>query len=749
MEPSSEDNKPIKIKRMKELTALLNRASKAYYAQNEEIMDNFTYDKLYDELEALEQETGILLSESPPVKVGYEAVKELPKERHDTPMLSLGKTKSREELKSWLQGKEALLSWKLDGLTIVLTYRDGKLFKAVTRGNGEIGEVITDNARTFRNLPLAIPFHGELILRGEAIITYSDFAEINARIPDMEAKYKNPRNLCSGSVRQLSSEVTAARRVRFYAFSLVSNAVPDSTTMQRRTVTLENASAPDSTSTQNSASASDNNITLDNINTQGDATSPDNATTQSNTIMQDSFITTYSTISHNEGSALLQDALHEDPFNNSRKAQLEFLSYQGFDVVPYKLVNLDTIDAAVTSFQESITTFDIPSDGLVLQYDDIAYGLSLGRTAKFPRDSIAFKWQDEIQETTLREIEWSASRTGLINPVAIFDPVELEGTTVTRASVHNISILKGMKLGIGDRITVYKANMIIPQIAENLTGSDTLPIPAACPVCGGHTQLKQLGGVSSLYCTNTDCPAKRIKAFTLFVSRDALNIEGLSEATLEKWIDHGFVKEYADLFHLDRYRNQIIEMEGFGEKSYQNLINAIEKARHTTLPRLLYALGIANIGTAMAKLICRHFRYDLQAVLEADSLELSAIDGIGEVIAAAYAAYMADLENCEILNRLLAELDIEQPLLEVPSGTSPIEGKSFVVTGSLTHYPSRNAFKDLIEQKGGKVTGSVTGNTAALVNNDVTSTSSKNKKAKELGIPILTEEEFIKQYLEE
>jgi DNA ligase (NAD+) len=689
MESSSEDNKPAKIKRMKELTALLNRASKAYYAQNEEIMDNFTYDKLYDELEALERETGILLSDSPTAKVGYEAVKELPKERHDTPMLSLGKTKSREELKSWLQGKVALISWKLDGLTIVLTYREGKLFKAVTRGNGEIGEVITDNARTFRNLPLAFPFQGELILRGEAVITYSDFTEINGRIPDTEAKYKNPRNLCSGSVRQLSSEVTAARRVRFYAFSLVSATAPD------RTIT------------------------------------PDRPIAQVNAVKQDNRL--------------------EDPFHNSHKAQLDFLSAQGFDVVPFKLVNPDTIDAAVTSFQESISTFDIPSDGLVLQYEDIAYGRSLGRTAKFPRDSIAFKWQDEIQETTLREIEWSASRTGLINPVAIFDPVELEGTTVSRASVHNISILKGMKLGIGDRITVYKANMIIPQIAENLTGSDTLPIPAACPVCGGHTQLKQLGDVSSLYCTNTECPAKRIKAFTLFVSRDALNIEGLSEATLEKWIDHGFVKEYADLFHLDRYHDQIIKMEGFGERSCQNLMTAIEKARHTTLPRLLYALGIANIGTAMAKLICRHFHYKLEAILEADSLELSAIDGIGDVIAAAYAAYMADSHNREILNRLLSELDIEQPRLEVTGVTSPspIEGKSFVVTGSLTRYPSRNAFKDLIEQKGGKVTGSVTGNTAALVNNDVTSTSSKNKKAKELGIPILTEEEFIKQYLEE
>jgi DNA ligase (NAD+) len=654
------------IHRMKELIDILNQASKAYYAQDVEVMDNYHYDQLYEELESLEQQTGILLSNSPTVKVGYEAVKELPKERHEIPMLSLSKTKSREELKNWLQGKEALLSWKLDGLTIVLTYQNGKLSKAVTRGNGEIGEVVTENAKTFRNLPITIPFLGELILRGEAVITYSDFEKINAQIPDTDAKYKNPRNLCSGSVRQLSSEITKSRSVRFYAFTLVS-------------------------------------------------------------------------------------AISFHSFHNSRKAQFDFLTEQGFDVVPYQLVNPDTIEAAVSQFQENITKFDVPSDGLVLTYEDIAFGRSLGRTAKFPRDSIAFKWKDEVQETILREIEWSASRTGLINPVAVFDPVELEGTTVSRASVHNISVLKGLKLGIGDHILVYKANMIIPQIGENLTKSDALTIPTACPVCGGSTQIKQISDAAALYCLNPQCPAKRIKAFSLFVSRDALNVEGLSEATLEKWIDHGFVKEYTDLFHLDRYKEQITSMEGFGEKSYQNLITSIEKARHTTLPRLLYALGIANIGVATAKLICRHFHFQLDLIRTAQPEELSAIDGIGEIIAAAYADYMEQPKHQEMLDRLLAELNIPEPTENIlqEDSTSPIRGKSFVVTGSLTHYASRSALKEIIEQKGGKVTGSVTGNTAVLINNDATSASSKNKKAKELGVTILTEEEFIKQYLEE
>lgn len=645
--------------RMKYLVETLNQAAKAYYAEDREIMSNFEYDALYDELVVLEEETGIVLANSPTVNVGYEAVDELPKERHESPMLSLGKTKSREELQSWLQGNQAVLSWKLDGLTIVLTYQGGKLVKAVTRGNGEVGEVITNNARTFKNLPLQIAYQGELILRGEAVISYSDFEKMNREIAEEADKYKNPRNLCSGSVRQLNNEVTAKRNVQFYAFSLVK--------------------------------------------------------------------------------------ADEIDFHNSRAAQFDFLAKQGFQVVEHYLVDESSILERIDYFAAQIEGYDIPSDGLVLTYEDIAYGRSLGRTAKFPRDAIAFKWADEIRETTLLEMEWSASRTGLINPVAIFEPVELEGTTVSRASVHNVSIVRGLKLGIGDRITVYKANMIIPQIAENLTGSDNLEIPKVCPVCGQPTQIKQLNDVQSLYCVNENCAAKQIKAFTLFVSRDALNIDGLSEATLEKFIERGFIHEFADLFELEKYREEIVGMEGFGEKSYQKLIESIEVARNTTLPRLVYALGIAGIGVANAKMLCRQFDYDLDQMRQADEETLNAIEGIGEVLASGFVAYMQDKENLRKLDRLLAKLVLENP--QADSTAQTLVNMSFVITGSLNHYENRNELKDIIESKGGKVTGSVTGKTTCLINNDITSTSSKNKKAKELNVPILTEEEFMAQYL--
>lgn len=645
--------------RMKELVELLNRASESYYAKDTEIMSNFEYDKLYDELMQLEQETGVVLANSPTVKVGYEAVDELPKEKHEQPMLSLGKTKDREELREWVQDKSALLSWKLDGLTIVLTYRTGKLAKAVTRGNGEVGEVITNNAKVFKNIPLSIPFEGDLVLRGEAVISYSDFEKINAEIAEEEAKYKNPRNLCSGSVRQLNSEITAKRNVRFYAFNLVS------------------------------------------------ATDVD--------------------------------------FKNSRKKQFEFLEKMGFDVVEYKEVDRDTILDAIEYFAKAIEHYDIPSDGLVLTYEDIAYGQSLGRTAKFPRHSIAFKWADEIRETSLKEIEWSPSRTGLINPVAIFEPVELEGTTVSRASVHNISILRGLKLGIGDKITVYKANMIIPQIAENLTQSDTVEIPACCPVCGGETQIKQIGDAQMLYCVNPKCEVKKIKAFTLFVSRDALNMDGLSEATLEKFVAKGYIHTYADLFHLERFKDEIVKMEGFGEKSYKNLYDSIEKARNTTLPRLLFGLGIANIGVANAKMLCKHFRFDLEKMRNADVEELSRIEGVGEIIATAFYDYFQDAENNAQLDMLLKELQMEDAVEE---GEQTLAGKAFVITGSLNHFANRDALKEEIEKRGGKVTGSVTGKTVCLINNDITSTSGKNKKAKELNVPIVSEEDFMKEYLE-
>lgn len=644
---------------MRELTALLNKASEAYYAKDEEIMSNFEYDRLYDELTALEKETGVIFADSPTVKVGYEAVDELPKERHETPMLSLAKTKSREELQDWLNGKKGLLSWKLDGLTIVLTYRDGKLEKAVTRGNGEVGEVVTGNARVFRNLPLKIPYQGELVLRGEAVITYSDFEKLNREIEEEQAKYKNPRNLCSGSVRQLDNQVTAGRNVRFFAFSLVRADVD---------------------------------------------------------------------------------------FHNARKEQFAFLQEQGFEVVEYREVEPENILDNISYFEEKIKTYDVPSDGLVLTYDDMAYGASLGRTAKFPRDSIAFKWADELRETTLLEMEWSASRTGLINPVAIFEPVELEGTTVSRASVHNISIVRGLKLGIGDRITVYKANMIIPQIAENLTGSDSLEIPKYCPVCGKPTRISQENDVQTLYCDNPDCDAKKIKAFTLFVSRDALSVDGLSESTLEKFLARGFLHSFADLFRLERHQEEITQMEGFGEKSWQNLSESLDRARNTTLPRLIYGLGIENIGVAKAKLLCRQFDYDLNALRNASLEELAAIDGIGEVIAKSIYDFFHHEKAMEQLSDLLTELAIEEK--PVQEGGQSLDGMSFVITGSLAHFENRNALKEEIERRGGKVTGSVTGKTVCLINNDTASQSSKNKKAKELGVWIMSEEEFMQEYLQ-
>ena len=611
------------VTRMKELVQKLNEAAKAYYQEDREIMSNREYDALYDELEQTEKITGIVLADSPTVRVGYEAVDALPKETHDSPMLSLDKTKEREVLRGFVGSHKTLLSWKMDGLTIVLTYENGELQKAVTRGNGIVGEVITNNARVFRNIPLKIAYQGRLVLRGEAIITYSDFERINNSIEDVDAKYKNPRNLCSGSVRQLNNQITAERNVRFFAFALVS----------------------------------------------------------------------------------------------------------------------ENLDEAMDYFAEKIITNDFPSDGLVALYDDIAYGESLGSTAKFPRNAFAFKWADEVRETTLREIEWSPSRTGLINPVAVFDPVELEGTTVSRASVHNVSIVKDLKLGIGDTIQVYKANMIIPQIAENLTQSGNLEIPNICPVCGQEAKVLRENDVEALYCMNPDCVAKKIKAFTLFVSRDAMNIDGLSEATLEKFIAKGFIHNFGDIFEIGKYRDEIVTMDGFGEKSFDNLISSIEKAKKTTLAKVIYSLGISNIGLSNAKVICRYFDDDLDKIRSAKEEEISMIDGIGPVIAGSLKKYFAKPENNQKVDHLLGYLHIVK---EEKSDNQIFAGMNFVITGSLEHFSNRGEAKNLIESLGGKVTGSVTGKTNYLINNDVTSNSSKNKKARELGIPILSEEDFLK-----
>lgn len=643
-----------KTARIKELTAKLNEAAKVYYSGTDEIMSNYEYDRLYDELAALEKETGIVLAGSPTNRVGYETLGSLPKEEHETPMLSLDKTKSVEALADFAGEHKSILSWKLDGLTVVVTYREGRLYKAVTRGNGYVGEVITQNARVFVNLPAEIPYKGELVIRGEAVITYSDFEKINGTIENPDEKYKNPRNLCSGSVRQLNNEITASRNVRLIVFAL---------------------------------------IRADGVD-----------------------------------------------FDNSRERQFEWLEEQGFDVVERKLANGGDMAEKVNFFAKAVENNDFPSDGLVLMYDDIEYGESLGATAKFPRNAIAFKWADELARTKLRYVEWSASRTGLINPVAVFEPVELEGTTVSRASVHNVSIVRELKLGIGDELTVYKANMIIPQIAENLTGSGTLEIPKLCPVCGGRAEIKSSAGADSLYCVNPLCQAKQIKSFEHFVSRNAVNIDGISEQTLEKFIDRGFIKDYTDLYHLDRHRDEIVEMEGFGEKSYENIIKSVEESRKTTLDRVIYGLGIAGIGLANAKLICRRYDGDFDKIVSASAQELSQIDGIGDVLASAFSDYFADDIKKSSFYALLSELELEREVREIDS---PIAGKVFVITGSVNNFANRDELKAYIESLGGKASGSVSSKTDYLINNDVNSTSSKNKKARELGIPILSEKDFL------
>ncbi len=640
--------------RMKELIALLNEASRAYYQESREIMPNERYDKLYDELAALEEKTGTVMANSPTQKVGYEVVSALPREAHEQAALSLDKTKDVDALAAFLGDQTGVLSWKLDGLTIVLTYDNGTLTKAVTRGNGEIGEVVTQNAKTFVNLPLRIPYEGHLTLRGEAVIKYPDFERMNAEI-DEDAKYKNPRNLCSGSVRQLDSSVTAKRSVNLIAFALIEAEGVD--------------------------------------------------------------------------------------FKNSMNEQLNFLDRLGFETVERKLVTAESVAAAVADYAEAVKAYEVPSDGLVLVMDDLAYGAALGRTAKFPRNAIAFKWQDEMAETTLREIEWSASRTGLINPVAIFDPVELEGTTVSRASVHNVSVAQELKLGIGDKVLVYKANMIIPQIAQNLTQSGNLPIPDVCPVCGGKTVIRDEAGVKTLFCVNPACPAKQVKAFELFASRNAMKMDGLSEATMEKLIDRGFVKTFADLFRLSRYEAEIVSMEGFGQKSFENMQKTIDGARHTTLSRLLFGLGIPGIGVAGGKLLSSHFNGDLDALRNAEEEELIAIDGIGAVMAHDIVSFFRNEEKEAALDDLLSEITLEQ---ESTQEGASLSGKTFVVTGAVHIFANRDALKDYIEARGGKVASAVSSKTDYLINNDVTSTSGKNKKAKELGIPVISEEDFMK-----
>ena len=656
-----------KRKRIEELVQLLNEAGKAYYQEGREIISNLEYDKAYDELVRLEEETGIVLSASPTQNVGYSVATALPKEEHASPMLSLDKTKSVETLQSFLGEQKGILSWKLDGLTVVMTYEKGELVKAVTRGNGRIGEIVTENAKRFRNLPLRIPFKGRLVLRGEALIRYSDFAKINEEIPEEGAKYKNPRNLCSGSVRQLDPKITWERRVYFFPFTLVS-------------------------------------------------------------------------VEEGEDGASRESGGLPD-FHNSHEAEFEFLEQQGFQVVGRRAVNKEELPGAVSDFSEQVKKNDFPSDGLVLLMDDISYGKSLGTTAKFPRNALAFKWEDEEEKTILREVEWSPSRTGLINPVAIFDPVELEGTVVSRASLHNISYLEDLKLGIGDEITVYKANMIIPQIGENLTKSGQLPIPEHCPACHEETKIVQDKEAKMLYCENPHCPAKRIKQFALFVSRDALNIEGLSEMTLEKFIGKGFIQEFPDLFSLKEHKEEIIAMEGFGQKSYDKLIENAEKARETSLARLLYGLGIGGIGASNARVLSEAFHENAEELSRAELSEVVSIKGIGPILGESIVRYFKEEENCRLFRKLLSILHLHK---EEKAENTALSGKVFVITGSLNHFQNRKELEEEIRKAGASTASSVSKNTSYLINNDKNSTSSKNKKAQELGIPILSEEDFLK-----
>ena len=656
-----------KRKRIEELVELLNQAGKAYYQEGKEIISNLEYDKAYDELVRLEEETGIVLSASPTQNVGYSVATALPKEEHASPMLSLDKTKSVETLQSFLGEQKGILSWKLDGLTVVMTYEKGEFVKAVTRGNGRIGEIVTENAKRFRNLPLRIPFKGRLVLRGEALIRYSDFAKINEEIPEEGAKYKNPRNLCSGSVRQLDPKITWERRVYFFPFTLVS-------------------------------------------------------------------------VEEGEGRSS-RDSGGLPDFHNSHEAEFEFLEQQGFQVVGRRAVNKEELPGAVSDFSEQVKKNDFPSDGLVLLMDDISYGKSLGTTAKFPRNALAFKWEDEEEKTILREVEWSPSRTGLINPVAIFDPVELEGTVVSRASLHNISYLEDLKLGIGDEITVYKANMIIPQIGENLTKSGKLPIPEHCPACHEETKIVQDKEAKMLYCENPHCPAKRIKQFALFVSRDALNIEGLSEMTLEKFIGKGFIQEFPDLFSLEEHKEEIIAMEGFGQKSYDKLIENAEKARETSLARLLYGLGIGGIGASNARVLSEAFHEDAEELSRAELSEVVSIKGIGPILGESIVRYFKEEENSRLFRKLLSILHLHK---EERAENAALSGKVFVITGSLAHFQNRKELEEEIRKAGASTASSVSKNTSYLINNDKNSTSSKNKKAKELGIPILSEEDFLK-----
>lgn len=674
-EKQHKEVKTMASERMLYLVDLLNKASSAYYNEDTEIMSNFEYDAYYDELCQLEEKEGIVLENSPTQKAGFEVVSNLQTAKHEFPALSLDKTKSRVSLIPWLNGKEGVLSWKMDGLTVVATYNNGKLISAVTRGNGYVGEIVTHNAKHFKGLPRTISFKKKLIVRGEAVMSYKDFETINNEIPNIESKYKNARNLASATVRLLDANKSAQRPISLFVFDLV----------------------------------------------------------------------------FREGNN------GENALPKLKSEQFKWLETLGFNVVEYKVVSGETIVKEIENFENKLLQNPFPSDGLVLIFNDDEYGKSLGMTGKFPRNGIAFKWKDETVSTKITDIEWSASRTGLLNPVAIFEPVEIEGTTVSRASVHNVSIAESLQLGIGSTVEVLKANKIIPQIAKTTKSTGKTFVPDICPICGHKTQIRENDGIKTLYCTNPECSAKHVGKYVHFCARDCMNILGMSEATVSKFIECGIIKEYADFFRFDKHP-EIKTMEGFGEKSFQKMISSSEEALNKAdFVHIIHSFGIPNVGLGQAKLLKKaveQWSYEMYPEFEmtyfdclarmSETFDFETIDGFGQIIAKSLLNWIDKnmVKDTEVMNFITLVPALWIPKKEEKKA-SAIAGKTFVITGSVNHYKNRDALKEFIESLGGKTSGSVSAKTDFLINNDVTSTSGKNKKAKELGVKIISEDEFI------
>ena len=636
--------------RIRSLIDILNKANEAYYYHDNEIMSNKEYDDLYDQLIQLENESGIIYSDSPTQNLGEHIYSSLPKVKHESPMLSLDKTKDRDALREWLGNKEGVLSWKLDGLTVVLTYENGKLEKAVTRGNGAIGEEITENAKFFKNVPLRIPFKGKLILRGEAVISYHDFETINV---EEQGRFKNPRNLASGSIRALDTNQVKKRKVQVIIFEVIQG--------------------------------SEANLVTD---------------------------------------------------------KFTWISHLGFKPVDYEVVNADNILEKIQDFENRITSNNIPSDGLVLTFNDTAYGRSLGTTGKFPKHSMAFKWQDEVEETVLRSVEWNTSRTGLINPVAVFDPVYLEGTEVSRATLNNVSYIKDLQLGIGDTIEVYKSNMIIPTILSNKTKSNNLIIPVVCPTCGMQARLIRSNNTEILQCMNLDCPARFLNKLIHFCSRDAMDIQGLSIKTLEFVIKQGWVNNFLDLYNLQNYERKWAMMRGFSTVSVRKYLAAIENSKKTESARFLYALGIPKIGRHQSQSLIQVYKsWDAFIQAVKSNTDFSHIDGVGDCLNQNIHNWYNGFYKQDQIEKLASLMIFEDQEITT---SDILKGKTFCITGKLNMFANRSDLVKFIEQQGGKVSGSVSKNTDYLINNDKGSNSSKNKKAIELGVSIITESEFSK-----